>query len=34
LSQMNLPPPYFAAAGRWYDPEDFRELSAHAIWSR
>ncbi len=34
LSQMSLPPPYFEATGRWYDPDDFRELSSLATWSR
>jgi uncharacterized protein (TIGR02285 family) len=32
LAQAGTPPPYFEAAGRWYDPADFRELAARAVW--
>ena len=34
LGQAGTPPPYFEATGRWYEPEDFRELSTKAEWSR
>jgi len=34
LGRVGLPPPYFAATARWYDPEDFRQLSSQAIWTR
>jgi len=34
LGQAGTPPPYFAATGRWYDPQDFRELSSQATWPR
>lgn len=34
LSQVGPTPPYFEATGRWYDPEDFRRLSAQVIWPR
>ena len=32
LDKAGFPPPYFEATGRWYDPGDFRELSAKAEW--
>jgi len=34
LGRAGTPPPYFEATGRWYSPEDFRELSAKADWPR
>jgi uncharacterized protein (TIGR02285 family) len=34
LDRAGTPPPYFAATGRWYDPDDFRELSTQASWTR
>ena len=34
LGRAGTPPPYFEATGRWYDPADFRELSAKADWPR
>ena len=34
LGLAGTPPPYFEATGRWYDPDDFRELSAPASWPK
>ena len=34
LGRAGTPPPYFEATGRWYDPDDFRELVAKAEWPR
>ena len=34
LDRAGTPPPYFEATAQWYDPADFRELSAKADWPR